>query len=291
MTAEGSPTLRRRKLAAELRRLREDADLNGVQVARALKWSTSKISRMETGQVAPSTDDVEKLLKHYRVESERGGLLLSLVDTDGGKGWWDAYEDVLAEPIIELLGLEAGAAQLRTWHATLIPGLLQTREYALSLAYLYQAMEMIPPKWVERRVEAKMRRQRRLRDPEPLKVTAVLEDSVLRRRFGTADDALMRDQLRHLVKLSELPNVGIHILRIDQPHPCDINNFLILGFPTVPVLESLSPDVIYFENYPVNPPIEDEQVVYQYSLVFERLIDVALDEDASREFIASLAGM
>ncbi|MFI6601881.1 helix-turn-helix domain-containing protein [Nonomuraea sp. NPDC050536] len=290
MIAEGSPTLRRRKLAAELRRLREDVGLNGVQVAKALRWSTSKISRMENGQVAPTAKDVEKLLKHYGAPSDLGGLLLSLVDTEG-RAWWDSYADVLSEPVIELFGMEAGAVQVKTWHATLIPGLLQTRAYAAQLGYLYQSMEMIPPKWVDRRVEARMRRQRRLTGDDPLRVAAVLEDSVLERQFGRIDETLMADQLRHLVKLSELPNVTIRVLKLDQPHPLDINNFMIMSFPSVPVLGSLSQDVIYFENYPPTAPSDDEQTVYQYSLVFDRLLDAALDDEASREFIASLAGM
>ncbi|WP_214327301.1 helix-turn-helix domain-containing protein [Nonomuraea sediminis] len=291
MIAEGSPTLRRRKLAAELRRLREDAGLNGVQVSKALRWSTSKISRMENGQVAPSARDVARLLKHYEIEGDLAASLLGLVQPDSAKGWWDSYADVLGETVLELIGLEAGATRIRTWHAVMIPGLLQTRAYADQIGYNYQSMEIISPRKVERRTDVRMRRQRRIAGENPLVFEAVLDESVLRRRFGRSDSELMTQQLRQLVKLSELPNVSIQILKLDQSHPTDVNNFIVLSFPSVPVLGPLSSDVVYSENYPHYTLTEDPENAYQYSVVFDLLTEAALDVDASRDYMASLAGM
>ncbi|NUR93043.1 MAG: helix-turn-helix domain-containing protein [Nonomuraea sp.] len=288
MTAEGSPTLRRRKLAAELRRLREDADLNGVQVARALKWSTSKISRMENGQVAPSHDDVTKLVAHYGVANDLARSLLGLVQADGERSWWDAYSDVLSETVLELIGLEAAATTVRTWRAMVIPGLFQTREYAAQITANYQALEFTPPRTVERRTEARMRRQRRLTSAPTLAYEAVIDESALRRRFG--DSKLMNEQLRHLVKVSELPNVTVRILTLDQPHPIDIENFVLLSFPAMPVVGAL-PDTVYSEHHPHFTLTDDSETVYKYALVFDLLTQAALDPDASRDFIASLAGM
>jgi transcriptional regulator with XRE-family HTH domain len=284
--AEASPTLRRRKLATELRRLREDSGLNGVQVAKALRWSTSKISRLENGQVAASEKDVAKLLKHYGVDGEQGELLLSLVKPEGAKGWWDSYSDVLSETVLELIGLEAAATRIRTWHSMVIPGLLQTPEYAQQIGLLYRSLEMTPPGKIERRTRARMRRQRLLESP--VAFSAVLDEAVLRRRYGDAD--VMRDQLRHLVKLSHLPNVSLHVLRLGQRHPTDITNFMVLSFPSVPVLGSLSGDVVYSENYPVFTLAEDDETAFRYSVVFDLLVKAALDLEASRAYIGSLAG-
>jgi transcriptional regulator with XRE-family HTH domain len=286
---EINPTLRRRKLAAELRRLREDAGLNGVQVAQSLRWSTSKISRLETGQVAPSAKDVTKLLKHYDIEGERGDLLLALTRSDGGKGWWESYGDVLSEPVLELFGLEDGASRVRTWHTFALPGLLQTRDYATQIGLLYRAVELVPPSKIERRIRARMRRQRLLMKEPPLAYSAVLDEAVLRRRFGDGDGKLMRDQLHHLVKLGDLPNISIRVLRLAQPHPTDITNFILLSFPTIPMLGHISGEVVYYENFPSFTLAEDEETAFQYSLVFDLLEDAAMDEDESRDFIASLA--
>ncbi|GGS77507.1 helix-turn-helix domain-containing protein [Nonomuraea spiralis] len=289
MIGEINPTLRRRKLAAELRRLREDAGLNGVQVARSLRWSTSKISRMENGQVAPSAKDVAELLRHYGIDGERGDLLLALAGNDGAKGWWESYSDVVTEPVLELFGLEDGASRVRAWHTFSLPGLLQTREYATRIGLLHRAVELVPPGKIERRIRARMRRQHLLRKEPPLRYSAVLDEAVLRRRFGDGDAKLMRDQLLHLAELGDLPNITVRVLRLDRPHPTDITNFMLLSFPAMPVLGSVSGEVVYYENFPSFTLTEDEETAFQYSLVFDLLEDAAMDEEESRDFITSLA--
>ncbi|NUP04319.1 MAG: helix-turn-helix domain-containing protein [Nonomuraea sp.] len=289
MIGEINPTLRRRKLAAELRRLREGAGLNGVQVAKSLRWSTSKISRMENGQVAPSPKDVTRLLEHYGTDGELGDLLLALARHGGSKGWWESYSDVVTEPVLELFGLEDGASRVRSWHTFSLPGLLQTRDYATRIGLLNRAVELAPPSRIERRIQARMRRQRLLSKEPPLCYSAVLDEAVLRRRFGDGDTKLMREQLRHLVKLSDLPNIAIRVLRLEQPHPTDITNFMLLSFPSIPVLGSVSGEVVYYENFPSFTLAEDEETAFQYSLVFDLLEQAAMDEDESRDFVAALA--
>ncbi|MFI7701741.1 helix-turn-helix domain-containing protein [Nonomuraea sp. NPDC049480] len=288
MIGEINPTLRRRKLAAELRRLREDAGLNGVQVAQSLRWSTSKISRLETGQVAPSRKDVAKLLNYYKVENEWGALLLALAaDNWNTKGWWDSYADLVPEPVLELFGLEDGASQVRVWNAFSLPGLLQTQDYAMQIGR--RTGELVSPGRVERRTRAKLMRQRVLTKEPPLRYSAVLDEGVLRRRFGDLDAKLMRDQLQHLVKLSDLPNVTIQVVRLEQPHPTDITNFILLSFPSMPALGRVSEEIVYYENYPSFTLSEDEETAFQLSLVFDQLEQASMTEEESREFMASLA--
>ncbi len=263
--------------------------MNGVQVAKALRWSTSKISRLETGQVAPTVKDVEKLLKQYDVEAELSEILISLAAEGGAKGWWESYSDVLNETVIELIGLEAGATRVRAWHATVLPGLLQTRDYATQVGLLYRSLELVSPSKIDRRTRVRLRRQRLLESETPLRLSVVLDEAVLRRRFGDSDDRMMREQLCHLVEVSKLPNVSIRVLRLDQPHPTDITNFLLLSFPSMPVLGPISNDVVYYENVPLFNLVEDDETVYQYSLVFDLLVKAALDEDASKDFMTALA--
>nr|WP_236666682.1 helix-turn-helix transcriptional regulator [Nonomuraea sp. K271] len=290
VVGEINPTLRRRKLAAELRRLREEAGLHGVQVARSLRWSTSKISRLETGQVAPSAKDVARLLKHYGVDDELSGLLLELAQGEN-KGWWDAYADVFADAVVELFGLEDGASRVRAWGSFSLPGLLQTRDYAEQMGSLARIVEMAPPGKIERRTRARLRRQRVLLKDPPLDYSVVLDEAVLRRRFGSADAKLMSDQMSHLMKMSDMPNVSIRVLPLEQSHPTDIANFILLSFPAMPVLGDISREAVYFENHPVFTLSEDEETVLQYSLVFDGLLSQALSEEGSRAFIASLAGL
>ncbi|TYB53744.1 helix-turn-helix domain-containing protein [Nonomuraea sp. PA05] len=290
MIGEINPTLRRRKLASELRRLREEAGLNGVQVSQALHWSTSKLSRLETGQVAPSAKDVARLLKHYDALGEEADLLLELAGNHVPKGWWESYSDLLAEVALEYIGLEDGARVISAWHNNVVPGLLQTRAYAQELARLYRAVELATPTQIERRTRVRMRRQQLLTD-ERVTYTAVVEEATLRRRFGEADEAMMREQLRHLLELSDLPNITIQVMLLEQQHPIDLSSFVHLRFPSMRLLGPISGDVVYTEDYPGLELIEAEERVYRYSLLFDVLREAALDEQASRDCIASLAGL
>ncbi|GAA2212731.1 helix-turn-helix transcriptional regulator [Nonomuraea monospora] len=290
MIGEINPTLRRRKLASELRRLREEAGLNGVQVSQALHWSTSKLSRLETGQVAPSAKDVARLLKHYDALGEESDLLLELAGNHVPKGWWESYSDILAEVALEYIGLEDGARVISAWHNNVVPGLLQTRAYAMELARLYRAVELATPTQIERRTRVRMRRQQLLTD-DRVTYTAVVEEATLRRRFGEADAAMMREQLRHLLELSDLPNITIHVMLLEQQHPIDLSSFVHLRFPSMRLLGPISGDVVYTEDYPGLELIEAEERVYRYSLLFDVLREAALDEQASRDCIASLAGL
>ncbi|MFC4010994.1 helix-turn-helix domain-containing protein [Nonomuraea purpurea] len=291
MIGEVNPTLRRRKVATELRRLREEAGLNGVRVAGSLRWSTSKLSRMETGQVAPSADDVAKLLTLYHTDGERGELLLQLAENDAPKGWWEGYSDVLPEVLREYIGLEHGASSIRSWNANVLPGLLQTRAYATELAKINQRLDPAPPSRIERRAHARLLRQQVLTREPPPSCTVVLDEAVLRRRFGDGDAAMMREQLRHLLKVGELPNISIRVLLLEHAHPLDFSGFVLLGFPSLPVLGPISADIAVSEEYQAVALVEAEERVYRYSLLFDLLCQAALDEESSRDCIASLGGL
>src|ERR1700734_623142 len=206
MTGEHSPTVRRRRLAAELRGLREAAKLTCEEVAEHLECSASKISRVETGRVSVSPRDVRDMLQIYGVPPDQREELVQLARDSRQKGWWHAYSDSIQPHFATYLGLESAASEIRIYEVSLIPNLLQTEEYAR--AVISAGMVTSPQDDIERQVALRMARQPPLtRSTDPPKVWAVLDEAALRRRVGGA--GLMRLQLENLLGLSALANVSL----------------------------------------------------------------------------------
>src|SRR5207249_3208281 len=130
MIAPGSPTVRRRRLAAELRGIRESKGKSGDTVAAALKWSPSKISRYERARTGLRPREVERLLDYYEITGPRRALLLGLAEDAAQKGWWEEHADSLSEDYKQFIGLEHEATSMAIWHVDVVTGLLQTEEYA-----------------------------------------------------------------------------------------------------------------------------------------------------------------
>ncbi|MEV4456719.1 MULTISPECIES: helix-turn-helix transcriptional regulator [unclassified Microbispora] len=277
MPEHGSPTVRRRRLGQELRRLRERADLTGDQVAARLGWSAAKISRIETARTSPRTADVEALLVIYMVDSGQRQELLALHRDATRKGWWEDYRDSLPKEYTTFLGLEAEATTARDWEPQVVPGLFQTEAYVRAMMESGQRSTLEAPGNVRSRIEVRMARQQAvLRAESPLAISAVLEESVLLRRFG--DHEVMREQLRRLVEVSELPNVELRILPLDADHPINTGAFCHLKLPEFH-------DVVYLEALLGGRLVEDEAIVYRYEVAFDYLETKALDVDESRRFL------
>ncbi|WP_248962816.1 helix-turn-helix domain-containing protein [Sphaerisporangium perillae] len=286
MVRELSPTVCRRRLAAELRRLRGEADLNGVQVAKQLRWSTSKMSRIENGQVIPHADDVAALLDRYGTDHETRERLLALARGAAGKAWWESYSDDLPEPVITFVGFEAEADEIWSWQSTVIPGLLQTADYARAVNSLHRPVDTLTPGKVERRTQFRLRRQERLADPDGVRYSTVIDEAVLLRCFG--DESVMRGQLRHLLRLTEFPNMTIRVLPLSHPHPVDFSNFVLLRFPEVETLGRLYPDVIYVDDLSSPVLADNEEITFKYTRLLESLEDAALPPDKSVELLHTL---
>ncbi|MEU7689865.1 helix-turn-helix domain-containing protein [Microbispora hainanensis] len=277
MPEHGSPTVRRRRLGQELRRLRERADLTGDQVAARLGWSAAKISRIETARTSPRTSDVEALLVIYMVDSRQRQELLALHRDATRKGWWEDYRDSLPKEYTTFLGLEAEATAARDWEPQVVPGLFQTEAYVRAMMESGQRSTLELPGGVRSRIEVRMARQQAvLRAESPLAISAVLEESVLLRRFG--DHEVMREQLRRLIEVSELPNVELRILPLDADHPINTGAFSHLKVPDFH-------DVVYLEALLGGRLVEDEAIVYRYEVAFDYLETKALDVDDSRRFL------
>jgi transcriptional regulator with XRE-family HTH domain len=275
-----SPTVRRRRLALELRRLREAARLTCEEVAERLECSASKISRVETGRVSVSPRDVRDMLEIYGIPDDQREGLVQLARDSRQKGWWHAYSDTIQPQFATYLGLESAASEIRIYEVSLIPGLLQTEDYARTV--ISAGMVNSPREDIERRVELLMARQPALTRADPPKLWAVLDEAALRRRVGGA--GLMRPQLDFLLSLSRLPNVAVQVIPFGGgAHPAMGRPFVVLVFP-----ERADPDVVYLEDLTSALYLEDVDEVDRYNVFFNHLRATALSFEDSSALITSV---
>ena len=285
MTVPGSPTVRRRRLAAELRRIRESKGKSGDAVAAALKWSPSKISRYELARTGLKPGEVERLLDYYEITGPRRTLLLSLAEDAARKGWWEEHADVLSAGYRQFIGLEHEAGSMAIWHVEVVAGLLQTEAYARHIISGYTQVEPIAPGMVERLVRVRMQRQQVLaRDPGP-QLSAVLDESILKRRVG--DERVMYEQLQRLLHEADRPNVTLRILPLDAQHAVFGESFVIFRFGSDN--DAMLQDVVSAEHLKDDFSVEDERETYLHRLAFQILVGESLDPAASRALIAETA--
>jgi transcriptional regulator with XRE-family HTH domain len=285
MAAHGGPSVRRRRLAAELRRLREEQDLTADEVAETLQWSGSKISRIELCRTGVKVADLGQLLDVYKVPAEHRDELLALARERRRKGWWEAYSDVLPPWYATYIVLESEAERILWWSPELVTGLLQTEGYARATNDAMGA-PADPPGEIARRIQARLKRQLILTGDHPTDVTLVLDESALMRRLG--DRQVMRDQLARLIEVAALPNISLHVLRLAGTHPVGGGGgFAIMQFPPVPGIGPTA-DVVYVEQFMSALYIEDESETYSYRLAFQRLLAEALDPERSRDLIDTI---
>jgi transcriptional regulator with XRE-family HTH domain len=278
MVRDHSPTVRRRRLAAELRRLRDQAQLTIEDVAEKLSCSSSKISRIETGHVGVSPRDARELLKLYGVSPDQTEALVQLAKEARKKGWWHAYGEVFTGAFV---GLEAEASSLRAYQALLVPGLLQTEPYMR--AVIRAARPDATPAQIDKRARGRLARQRLLLDPEAPRYWAVMDEAVLHRPVGGR--VAMRAQLEWLIDRAALPNVTIQVLPFAAGAHAGMDGpFLILGFP-----EQIDPDVVYVDTTTAGIYLEDPAEILRYTLMFDHLRAAALGPDASLARIAQIA--
>jgi transcriptional regulator with XRE-family HTH domain len=280
MPGKVSPEVRRRRLAAELRRLRGQSGLKIAEVAGQLGWSSAKVSRYELARTGLKPSDVRLMLALYGVDDLRQNELLALAFEASEKGWWESFSDVMPDEHISLIGLEDEATAEWSWHLEVIPGLLQTEEYARQVNSKGYSLAPVPESQIERSVAVRMKRQELLlRDP-PLELRVVIDEAVLRRGFGGS--GVMRDQLRHLVEIARLPNVSLRVLPFGDDSTIIMNSFDLLRFGTQ---SGKMPDVVYTEHFRATLYFEGETDTHQYRIVFERLREAALGEIGSVQLI------
>jgi transcriptional regulator with XRE-family HTH domain len=280
MAIAHSPTVRRRRLALELRRLREAAKLTCEEVADHLECSASKISRVETGRVSVSPRDVRDMLELYGVPNTQRESLVQLARDSRQKGWWHAFSDTMQPQFATYVGLESAASEIRIYEVSLIPELLQTEDYAR--AVIRSGMMSSPSDDIDRQVALRMARQPAITRTDPPKVWAVLDEAALRRQVG--GPGLMRLQLEHLLAQASLPNVAVQVIPFGGgAHPAMGRPFIILVFP-----ERVDTDVVYLEDLTSALYVEDVAEVDRYNVFFNHLRATALSFDDSSALITSV---
>jgi len=268
--------VRRRELGALLKALRTEKGWTAEQVAERLMVSPSKISRLETGQRGASARDVSDLCKLYGVDGDERQQLLQLAKETRQRTWWQRS----GVPDLTYLGLEEAAASISDYGLGIMPGLLQTPDYARAI--LQAAVPKWVPEVVEQRVEGRIARQQILVRENPPHFEAVVDESVLHRVVGSP--AIMRAQLERLLELSELPNVRLRVIPYGAGAlPAGNNKFIILSFaaPTVA-------DVVFVEGLTGDLYLDDPRDAETYNITFRALIQMAADLKSTREIITAM---
>ena len=277
-----SPSMRRRRLAAELRRLRDESGLSVGEVARKLGWQASRISRIETRQSGITAPDLRKLLNLYGAQDqEYRAYLAELARRVNERGWWQKYAGLIGGEYADLIGLEAEARTIRTYEQELVPGLLQIPDYARAVIRASRPTDTSEE--IDRRVEIRMERQEVLvrADPPPPRVNAVLSEGVLRRPAGGPE--VMRKQLEYLMRPRDRANVTIQVLTFDAGvHPSMVGPFASMTFSDPGDL-----GVVNVENATGALFLEEPAEIRVYEELWNTLQANALAEDDSQTFLKS----
>ncbi len=284
MTEASSPTVWRRWLAFELGRLRREAGLDQKDVAKALRCTVGKVSYYETAERPVVVRDLDEvLLPLYHVPQEQWPLYLQAAQDSRQKGWWERYDtSTLRSWFAPFVGLEQGAAQIRIYEAQLIPGLLQTKEYAEAVTRRGTAERAEAE--IAHHVELRMARQAVLhREPDPLRLWVVLDEAVLRRVVGSP--TVMRDQLRYLAAMTRHPKITVQVVPYAHgAHPGMMGRFQILDFPW-----PTDPGVAYIEQRAGALYLEEPHEIEYHTIAFERICVLALSPDDSVTMIRDVA--
>ncbi len=276
--------MRRRRLAAELRGIREGKGKSGDAVAAALRWSPSKISRYERARTGLRPQEVERLLDYYQITGSRRALLLGLAEDASQKGWWEEFTDSLSEDYQQFIGLEHEATSMAIWHVDVVTGLLQTEAYARHIISSYSRVEPMAPGMIGRLVRVRARRQQVL-NRDGLQLSVVLDESVLRRRVG--DESVMYEQLQRLAREADRPNLTLQILPLDAQHTVFGESFVIFGFGADS--DAIMQDVVSTEHLRSGFTLEGERETYLHRIAFQMLAQASLDPAASRALVLETA--
>ncbi|MGW0801573.1 helix-turn-helix domain-containing protein [Nonomuraea sp. NPDC002799] len=266
--------MRLRRLARELRKMREDSGLTPEAAAAQLGWSRSKVSRIETGRTTASRSDVSSACDLYGINSGDRALLVELASQARIRGWWTAYSDVFTGSYV---GLEDDAALIRQWEVQLIPGLLQTEDYARTVISQHR-----PEGEVQRCVMARMTRRTLLSRPDAPRLDAIIDEAAIRRSIG--GQQIMDEQLGALLIAGRRANISVRILPFSAGHHAGLEGaFTILSF-----WEDIDPDVAYVEGAGGDIYLENAEQVERCKVSFERISDAALSSDDSLRLITKV---
>ncbi|MFB8765612.1 helix-turn-helix domain-containing protein [Nocardiopsis alba] len=274
-----SPTLRRRRLSAELKRARSEAKLTSTQAAKALGWAAGKLSQVENAETQKvKADDLGKMMDLYKIhDPARREALHALAQDAKVRGWWSKYREVFGPQ--SLPDFEAEASTIRTFESSVIPGLLQTPAYTTALM---QQGRYTDVEAIERRVNARMERRQILTQVNPVRLRVILDEAALHRMIGGRE--VMAEQIRHLLHMAKFPNVDVQLLPLAAgSHAALVSPFTILEFP-----EPFDLPLVFIDTATYGLFLEEPEEVEAHSVTFSDTQGSALSTAQSARFISDI---
>ncbi|MGQ0772969.1 MAG: helix-turn-helix domain-containing protein [Pseudonocardiales bacterium] len=276
-----TPTVRLRRLAAELRRLRGTADLSREVVSAQTGINYATLYRIETARARPQLRTLATLLTLYGVEAEQRDYLTILCRDAAEQGWLRPYHSDLPEQYTAYISFEAEAAGVRNYESMFIPGLLQTEDYAR--AVIRGVLPMASPQKIDDRVQARIERQQVLTKDSPLKLWAIVDEAALRRLVGGAE--VMRAQLRHLLDSTSSPHITFQVI----PYGAGAHAGMPGAFVVMDFTDPMDTDLIHIDSMAGDLFLESDADIKRYNFIFDNLRAIALSPDSSATQIAEVA--
>lgn len=282
-------TVPRRQLGRYLRELRIGARFTVKAAARTLEWSEAKMWRIETGQTSLRSHDVETMCNVYGAVPDLTEALMGLAKETKARGWWHSYGDAIPEGFDLFIGLEEASSEVDWYESELVPGLLQTEEYARAIIRKGKPDE--DAEEVDRRVDLRIARQVLLtRTTAPVRLKVVVNEAVLRRCVG--GNKVMAKQLRHLLDVGSLPNVTVRVVPFSAGLHLGVmaGPFQVLRFPTNRDGSESEPPTVYADGYTGDLYLDKPAEVASYDAAFVDIWNNASDDQASQSLISEVAG-
>ena len=277
-----SPLVHRRRLRTELRRVRAGTGFTQEQVAAAMDWSLSKVIRIENGAVSISTNDLRALLNLYEIHDQnRTDELIELARASRQPSWWGKYREALNPQYLQLIEYEEAATVLRTYEPLLVPGLLQTEEYAATILRKFSSPGT-PAEVIRTRIEIRLMRQQLLAKAEPPTLICVLNEAVVEHLVG--DRNIAEAQIERLIQLAGMPNVTIEIIPYSAGlHRGMLEPFLVLEFP-----DPEDREVVFVES-PRDMIFSDDEAgdITGYRELFEEMRRISMGPARTLTYLAS----
>jgi len=271
-----------RQLGAELRRLREQTHKTSKEIAHELGWSDSKLSRIETARIGVSSADLDRLCKRYQVDAATRERLRELARQSRQRAWWEAYGNVLLDQYEAYIGYESEASSICGYYPLIVPGLLQTDEYARAVTAADGASDEPD---VEKLVQVKMARQAILSRQPPPRFQVILDEAVVRRMIGGPN--VMRRQLDRLLAQGERDNISVQVLPLAAGAHAGLTSgmFVLMELP-----EGLGGPLVYCEGMTGGVIRQDPDEYRKYERSFRAMEDVTLSPEESRKFLKTVLG-
>ena len=279
MQRSHSPTLRRRRLSAELKRARNDSRMTTTQVVKKLQWAAGKLSKIENAETLKvKAVDLDALMDLYDItDASRRDALHALARDAKLRGWWSNYREVFGPQ--SLPDFESEASTIRTFESSVVPGLLQTPGYAKAI---FAGGRYTNDEEIERRAQARMERRAILTSFNPARFRVVLDEAALCRTIGGRE--LMAEQMRHLLYMAKLPNVDIQVLPFSVgAHAALVAPFSILEFP-----EPLDLPIVFVDTATDGLFLEEPEEVERHIVTYSDVQGSAMSTAQSAKFISNI---